>query len=182
MAELGLCLDEFGESDHWSPQLYVREGRRMRGGYVLSQKDIQEQRATDDPIVVSSFPIDSHDCQRVAMPDGVINEGTIFPVRATGQKHGVPYHIPYRSITPQAAECSNLLVPVALSCTHVAYCSIRVEPTWMILGQSSGIAAALSAKENVPVQQLAYAHLRERLMAQKQVLELPPVAAEPVKQ
>ncbi|MEP6673380.1 MAG: FAD-dependent oxidoreductase, partial [Chthoniobacter sp.] len=156
MAELGLCADEFPDYEHWSPQLYVREGRRMRGAYVLSQKDIQEQPGKEDAIVVSSFPIDSHDCQRVATPDAVVDEGTILPVRATGQKHGVAYQVPYRSLTPQAAECTNLLVPVALSCTHVAYCSIRVEPTWMILGQSAGVAAALAAKEDIGVQELRY--------------------------
>ena len=173
LAELGLCRDEFADHGHWSPQLYVREGRRMKGMYVVSQRDIMETPAKDDPIVVSSFPIDSHDCQRVATSDGVINEGTIFPVRMAGRRNGYPYHIPYRAILPKPGECENLLVPVALSCTHVAISSIRVEPTWMILGQSAGIAAALSAKQNVTVQKLSYPMLRERLLAQKQVLDLP---------
>lgn len=173
LAEFGLCRDEFAAYGHWSPQLYVREGRRMKGACVLSQKDIMEEPKKDDPIVVSSFPIDSHDCQRIATKDGVINEGTIFPVRMAGRRHGHPYHIPYRAITPKAGECDNLLVPVALSCTHVAYSSIRVEPTWMILGQSAGIAAALSVKQNIAVQKLPYPALRERLLAQKQALDLP---------
>lgn len=133
-AELGLCRDEFARYGHWSPQLYVREGRRMKGIYVISQKDIMEIPTKEDPIVVSSFPIDSHDCQRVATKDGVVDEGTIMPVRMPGRGHGYAYHIPYRSILPLAAECENLLVPVALSCTHVGLSSIRVEPTWMILG------------------------------------------------
>ena len=148
----------------------------MKGAYVVSQKDIMDQPEKQDAIVVSSFPIDSHDCQRVATKDGVINEGTIMPVRMKGRPHGYPYHVPYRAITPLDAECSNLLVPVALSCTHVAYSSIRVEPTWMILGQSAGIAAALSAKQNLAVQRLPYPALRERLLAQKQVLTLPVLA------
>jgi len=173
LRELGLCRDEFAATGHWSPQLYVREGRRMQGAYVLSQKDIQDAPTKDDPIIVSSFPIDSHDCQRVGTGQMVVNEGTIMPVRMAGRRHGYPYHVPYRAITPVASECTNLLVPVALSSTHVAYSSIRVEPTWMILGQSAGIAAALSARQNVPVQQLPYPKLRERLLAQKQVLELP---------
>jgi len=160
----GLCEDEFSEYDHWSPQLYVREGRRMKGMYVVSQKDILEQPEKEDPIVVSSFPIDSHDCQRVALKDGgVVNEGTIMPVRIPGRRHGYAYHIPYRSILPQVAECDNLLVPVALSCTHVAISSIRVEPTWMILGQSAGVAAALSVRQNVAVQSLPYPALKERI-------------------
>ena len=142
LAALGLCRDEFADDGHWSPQLYVREGRRMKGLYVLSQRDIDNTPAKDDAIVVSSFPIDSHDCQRVAKSDGtVVNEGTIFPARLPGRRHGPPFQVPYRSIVPQPQECENLLVPVALSCTHVAYSSIRVEPTWMILGQSAGIAS-----------------------------------------
>ncbi len=172
-AKIGLCRDEFPEYGHWSPQLYVREGRRMIGEYVVSQNDIMEKPEKDDAIVVSSFPIDSHDCQRVGNRDFVVNEGTIMPVRMKGRRHGYPYHIPYRAITPKAAECDNLLVPVALSCTHVGISSIRVEPTWMILGQSAGIAAALSVKADLAVQKLPYPALRERLLAQGQVLDLP---------
>lgn len=178
-AQIGLCKDEFPDYGHWSPQLYVREGRRMIGEYIVSQKDIMEEPEKDDAIVVSSFPIDSHDCQRVGTGAFVLNEGTIMPVRVPGRKHGYAYHIPYRSITPKAAECSNLLVPVALSCTHVGISSIRVEPTWMILGQSAGIAAALSARHKVAVQQLPYSVLRERLLAQRQVLDLPVLAELP---
>jgi len=173
MAELGLCRDEFPESEHWSPQLYVREGRRMDGRYTLTQKDVLETPQKDDPIAVSSFPIDSHDCRRIALPDGVLNEGTILPVRMPGRPHGFAYHIPYRAITPSASECGNLLVPVALSASHVAYCSVRVEPTWMTIGQSAGIAAALAAKEGVTVQALDYAKLRDRLLARHLVVELP---------
>lgn len=173
LGELGLCRDEFAARGHWSPQLYVREGRRMKGAYVLSQKDIMDAPKKENPIAVSSFPIDSHDCQRIAAKDGVINEGTIFPVRMAGRRHGYPYHVPYRAIVPKAGECENLLVPVALSCSHVAFSSIRVEPTWMILGQSAGIAAALAAKQRVPVQSVPYPALRERLLAQKQALDLP---------
>ena len=173
MAELGLCRDEFPETGHWSPQLYVREGRRMDGRYMLTQKDVLKDPKKDDPIAVSSFPIDSHDCRRLALPDGVINEGTIFPVRMPGRRHGYAYHVPYRAITPSASECSNLLVPVALSATHVAYSSVRVEPTWMAIGQSAGVAAALAAKAGVTVQALDYPTLRSRLHAQKVVLDLP---------
>ena len=86
----------------------------MKGIYVISQKDIMDEPKKEDPIVISSFPIDSHDCQRVALKDGgVINEGTIFLVRMKGKGYGYPFHIPYRSILPVAGECSNLLVPVA---------------------------------------------------------------------
>jgi hypothetical protein len=173
MAELGLCRDEFPETDHWSPQLYVREGRRMDGRMILTQNDVLKDAQKEDPIAISSFPIDSHDCRRIALPDGVINEGTIFPVSMPGRRHGYAYHIPYRAITPSASECSNLLVPVALSATHVAYSSVRVEPTWMAIGQSAGVAAALAAKAGVTVQALDYTQLRTRLLAQNVVLDLP---------
>jgi hypothetical protein len=106
-AQIGLCKDEFADYGHWSPQLYVREGRRMIGEYVVSQKDIMDEPKKDDAIVVSSFPIDSHDCQRVGTAEFVINEGTIMPVRIPGRKHGYAYHIPYRAITPKAAECDE---------------------------------------------------------------------------
>ncbi len=181
-ARLGLCKDEFADNEHWPPQLYVREGRRMQGMYVVSQSDILEAPEKDDPIAVSSFPIDSHDCQRVAFEDGTVaDEGTIFPVRMPDRRHGYAYHIPYRSIVPQPNECDNLVVPVAMSCTHVGISSIRVEPTWMIIGQSAGIAAALAAKHDVGVQELPYPQLRERLLAQGQVLELPALADLPAK-
>ncbi|MDZ4287942.1 MAG: FAD-dependent oxidoreductase [Prosthecobacter sp.] len=174
LARYGLCKDEFAAYDHWSPQLYVREGRRMRGVHVLTQADILTQGAKPDAIAVASFPIDSHDCQRIARGTSeVINEGTIFPVRVPDKRHGYVYQVPYRSITPKAAECENLLVPVALSATHVAYSSIRVEPSWMAIGHGAGVAAALTAKDNQTVQSLDYARLKERLLAQKQVLDLP---------
>lgn len=174
-AKLGLCKDEFASYDHFSPALYVRESRRMEGMYVISQKDILESPRKDDPIAISSFPIDSHDCQRVALDGGVINEGTIFPVRrASGQ--GYAYHVPYRSILPQPEQCDNLVVPVALSCTHVGISSLRIEGTWMIIGQSAGIAAAVAADSDVAVQQLPYLQLRKRLLEQGQVLVLPEVS------
>jgi hypothetical protein len=173
--KLGLCKDEFAETAHFSPALYVRESRRMKGMYILSQKDIIDSPEKEDAIAISSFPIDSHDCQRVAMKDGgVINEGTIFPVRVPGTGVGYAYHVPYRSVLPQATQCNNLLVPIALSSTHVAMSSLRIEGAWMAIGQGTGVAAALAAKENVPVQDLPYPVLRARLLAQHQVLILPP--------
>jgi hypothetical protein len=174
-ATLGLCKDEFAETAHFPPALYVRESRRMIGLHVISQRDIITTPEKVDPIAISSFPIDSHDCQRVALKDGgVINEGTIFPVRVPGTGLGYAYHVPYRSVLPQATQCSNLIVPVALSCTHVAMSSLRIEGAWMVIGQGAGVAAALAAKQNVAVQDLPYPALRERLLAQGQVLKLPP--------
>ena len=175
IAQWGLCADEFPDTDHFPPQLYVRESRRMQGMYVLTENDIIANPVKSDAIMVSSFPMDSHDCQRVALPGGgVIDEGTIMPVKPAGSKRGYPYHVPYRAILPKSAECDNLLVPVALSCTHVGMASLRIEATWMLLGQSAGIAAAMAAKKNVAVQDLSYPDLRTRLLAQGQALDLPP--------
>ncbi len=176
-AGLGLCKDEFAATAHFPPALYVRESRRMRGQYVLSQKDIITSPEKADAIAISSFPIDSHDCQRVALQDGgVINEGTIFPVRVPGSKVGYAYHVPYRSVLPKRDQCINLLVPVALSCTHVAMSSLRIEGAWMAIGQGAGVAAVLAAKQSVSVQDLPYPVLRQRLLAQGQVLDLPAVS------
>jgi hypothetical protein len=173
-ANLGLCRDEFVETGHFPPALYVRESRRMKGMVVLSQNDIINSPEKDDPIAISSFPIDSHDCQRVALKDGgVVNEGTIFPVRVPSSKVGYAYHVPYWSVLPKAEQCTNLLVPVALSCTHVAISSLRIEGAWMVIGQGAGIAAALAAKHSVDVQDVPYPQLQERLLAQGQVLKLP---------
>ena len=105
---------------------------------------------------------------------GVVNEGTIFPVREPGgTRRGYPYQVPYRAMLPQPTECDNLLVPVALSCTHVAISSLRIEATWMLLGQSAGIAAAIAADQDVTVQDLPYEDLRTQLLAAGQVLALP---------
>ena len=178
LGKYGLCKDEFPSSGHWSPQLYVREGRRMKGCLIMTQTDVQSRLSKADAIAIASFPIDSHDCQRIARGDKeVINEGTIFPTHVKGTRHGSIYQVPYRCITPKQSECSNLLVPVALSASHVAYCSIRVEPTWMVIGHSAGVAAAMAAQSSLPVQDLNYPLLKERLLAQKQVVELPAPAA-----
>lgn len=173
-AKLGLCKDEFHNHNHFPPALYVRESRRMKGIYVISQKDIINNPEKQDPIAISSFPIDSHDVQRIALKDGVINEGTIFPVRVKGKRVGYAYHVPYRAVLPKPDQCTNLLVPVALSCTHVGISSLRIEGAWMVIGQGTGIAAALTAKQNIPAHKLNYKTLRKHLIAQKQVLNLPP--------
>ncbi len=184
IAQWGLCADEFVDHGHFPPQLYVRESRRMQGMYVIKQSDILEDIIKPDPIMISSFPIDSHDCRRIAYAGGgVRNEGTIFPVRQSSPQIGYPYHVPYRAILPQPAECDNLLVPVALSCTHVAISSLRIEATWMLIGQSAGIAAAMAADRDIAVQDLPYADLAPQLLAQGQVLALPeaflPTESEP---
>lgn len=177
-ASLGFCQDEFTETGHFPPALYVRESRRLQGLYVLTQKDILESPRKEDAIAVSSFPIDSHDCQRVVRPDGsVINEGTILPVRVPQTGVGYAYQVPYRALLPKPGQCANLLVPVALGSTHVAMSSLRIEGAWMAIGQAAGVAAALTARGDRPVQELPYAELRARLLAQGQTLELPAAPA-----
>ncbi len=170
----GLAKGEFADTDGWPHQLYVREARRMIGAYVMTQADIMDQRTKDDSVGLGSYNTDSHHVQRVVGPDGsVLNEGDFqVPVR--------PYAIPYRSLVPKAAECRNLLVPVCCSASHVAYGTIRMEPVYMILGQASGVAAALAIDAGSAVQDVPVAPLTARLKAQKAVLspdEIPPSKA-----
>lgn len=163
----GLPKDEFADSDHWSRELYIREGRRMVGAYVVTQADLQTNPIKPDSIGMGSYNSDSHNVQRVAMPDGLVrNEGdTQVPVQ--------PYQIPYRVMTPHREEMQNLLVPVCLSASHVAYSSLRMEPQYMILGQAAGVAAALAAKGGVPVQNIPIARLQRELLKTGTVLDLP---------
>lgn len=163
----GLPKDEFADSDHWPRELYIREGRRMVGAYVVTQADLQTSPVKPDSIGMGSYNSDSHNVQRVAMPDGSIrNEGDMqVPVQ--------PYQIPYRVMTPRRAEMQNLLVPVCLSASHVAYSSLRMEPQYMILGQAAGVAAALAAQGNVPVQDIPIARLQRELEKTGAILDLP---------
>ncbi|HCN77702.1 MAG TPA: xanthan lyase [Verrucomicrobiales bacterium] len=172
-AALGLCKDEFAEHGHFPPELYVRQGRRMEGEYFMTQNDMDQSPSKEDPVGVSSFPADSHDVTRIALPaGGVITEGA-FLRWVQGKRHGYPHQVPYRALIPKRDECANLIVPVAFSCTHVVICSARVEPTWMVLGQSAGVAAAMAAKRGASVQDMPYADLKPRLEAQGQRLVLP---------
>ena len=142
MLRWGLPKDEYLESGHWSPQLYIRECRRMVGEYVATQKDCEQKTQVDDWVGMAAYTMDSHNCQRVVVvKDGVPmvkNEGNVEV------KVGGPFPISYRSLTPKREECINLLVPVALSASHIAYGSIRMEPVFMVLGQACGIAASLA--------------------------------------
>ncbi len=166
ISQWGLAKDEFADTDHWPHQLYVREARRMVGDYVMRQSDLVSERTKSDSIGMGSYNIDSHNTQRVAMPDGnVLNEGDVqFPVE--------PYEISYRSITPKRTEAENLLVTVCLSATHVAYCSIRMEPQYMILGQAAGTAASLAVNSRRPVQDISIQELQRKLREHGAVLHL----------
>jgi hypothetical protein len=164
----GLDPAEFQETGHWPHQLYVREGRRMVAGYIMTQADCESHRVAEDSVGLASYPMDSHFCQRVVVQENgkttVRNEGGF------GKACPRPYPVSYRAIVPKQDECANLLVPVCLSATHAAYGSIRMEPVFMILGQSAGTAASLAIEEGAAVQDVNDGRLKERLLADKQRL------------
>lgn len=161
----GMTKDEFMEGRGWQEQLYIREARRMVSDYVMTQHNCQGQEEAKDAIALAAYTMDSHNQQRYVDAEGhVRNEGDV-------QVGGFsPYPISYRSLVPKARECSNLVVPVCLSATHIAYGSIRMEPVFMVLGQCAATAAAQAVDEKVAVQGINYEKLRERLLADKQVL------------
>jgi hypothetical protein len=162
----GMCKDEFTEGGGWQEQLYVREARRMVSDYVMTQHHCQGRDVAADAVGLAAYGMDSHNVQRYVTADGQArNEGD---VEVGGFS---PYPVSYRSIVPAANQCANLLVPVCLSASHIAYGSIRMEPVFMVLGQSAATAAAQALDEQVAVQQVDYAKLRERLLADRQVLQ-----------
>jgi FAD dependent oxidoreductase len=161
----GLCQDEFQLSGGWPHQLYVREARRMIGAYVMTQNDCQRKRTAEDAVGLGAYNMDSHNVQRYVDEQGhARNEGDV-------QVGVSPYPISYRALIPKESECTNLFAPVCLSATHIAYGSIRMEPVFMVLGQSAATAAVQSIDGGVSVQRVDYAKLRERLLADGQVLE-----------
>ena len=162
----GYDAAEFAATKHFPPQLYVREARRMIGAYVVSQKDCKDHPEKEDSVAVATYPVDSHHVQRIVLNGVVANEGNF-----NNQSWGILAHeVPYRALTPWRYECGNLLVPVCLGASHVAYGSIRMEPVFMILGQSAATAAVLSIYANRDVQEVDYPTLRRRLLADGQIL------------
>ena len=164
VASWGLPKDEFESTGHWPHQLYIREGRRMISDYVMTDHNCLQQTFIDDSIGLASFHMDSHNCRRVVIDGRCVNEGDVqVPIP--------PYEISYRSIRPKAEECINLLVPVCLSSSHIAYGSIRMEPIFMILGQAAGTAASLAIKHNGTVQEVDYGELKQELLDAGQVVQ-----------
>jgi hypothetical protein len=162
----GLPKDEFTDNGHFPYALYVREARRMVGDYVISQQDVLNGRAKN-AIAMGSYVMDSHNTSRYITDQGdVQNEGDV----QIAVKN--PYQIPYEAIIPQKDQCQNLLVPVCLSASHIAYGSIRMEPVFMCLGQAAGTAAAIAAKKKQSVQAVAYPELRKALTRAGQVMEI----------
>ncbi len=161
----GLAKDEFTDNDHWPHQLYVRESRRLIGDFVMTERDALGQTDIKRPIGMGSYTLDSHNVQRYVSPEGYVqNEGDI------GVHPDRPYSIDYGAILPKEEECRNLLVPVCVSSSHIAFGSIRMEPVFMILGQSAATAAVLSMEEKVSPQALAYEKLKTALLADGQRL------------
>ena len=161
----GLPKDEFKDNGHWPHQIYVREARRMVGAFVMTENELTKKKPTPDSVGMGSYTIDSHNVRRYVTPEGnVQNEGDIGV-------HISPYSIAYGALVPKRGEIANLFAPVACSATHIAYGSIRMEPVFMILGQSAATAAVLAIDADLAVQDVPYAALRARLLADGQVLE-----------
>jgi hypothetical protein len=164
MQRWGPCKDEFQETSGWPPQLYVREARRMIADVVMTEHHCRGTQVVSDSVGLAAYNMDSHNCQRLAKNGRAENEGD---VQVPPMK---PYPISYRALVPKAGQCENLFVPVCLSSSHMAYGSIRMEPVFMILGQSAATAACLALDNDVPAQKVSYPKLRARLLADKQIL------------
>jgi hypothetical protein len=165
MGRYGFCKDEWTDNNHWPWYLYIRAARRMKGRYVVTQNDVTETSDKDDVIHIGSHFIDSHQVTRYAIDkDHFINEGRMW-------QKGMRFDIPYRAITPKAEECENLLVPVCVSASNVAFAAIRLEPTWMHLGEAAGIAAVMAG--NNSVQSVDVTKLQERIRERGIPLEIP---------
>jgi len=172
MRRWGLPKDEFTDNGGWPHQIYVREARRMLGSYVMTENELLKRRPTPQSVGMGSYSIDSHNVQRYITPDGSVqNEGDI------GVPTAGPYEIAYGSLVPKRGQADNLLVPVCLSSSHIAFGSVRMEPVFMVLAQSAATAAVLALDAGVAVQDLPYAPLRERLLKDGQVLEYAAPAA-----
>ena len=161
----GLPRGEFTDTGGWPHELYVREARRLVSDYVMTEHDCRGHTSIPDPVGLASYTMDSHNCKRVVVDGQVRNEGDV----QVGTP--APYPVAFRSIVPREGECENLLVPVCLSSSHIAYGSIRMEPVFMVLAQAAATAAALAIDANVPVQRVDYGALRRRLVRDHAVLE-----------
>jgi hypothetical protein len=164
----GFPKDEFAENGHFPTQLYIREARRMVSDVVMTEHHITARETAADSVGMGAYGMDSHNVQRYITAEGYVrNEGNV-------QVGGfAPYPVSYRSIVPRRGEAQNLFVPVCLSASHIAYGSIRMEPVFMILGESAATAAVLAIERGVPAQNVDYATLRARLLEQHQILEAP---------
>jgi hypothetical protein len=167
MSKWGLAKYEFMDNGNWPHQIYVREARRMIGDYVMTEHDVLGKKEVSQSVGMGSYSLDSHNIQRIVTPEGYVqNEGDI------GVKPKEPYSISYGTIVPKKQECENLLVPVCVSSSHTAFGSIRMEPVFMILGQSAATAAVLAIDGKIAVQEVDYTKLNQKLKSDGQVLVL----------
>jgi len=165
MGHWGYARDEFTDNGNWPHQIYVREARRMVSDFVMTENEVLGRSPVEQSVGMGSYTMDSHNVQRYIKPDGFVqNEGDV------GVHPENPYQIDLRSLMPSGEECSNLLVPVCLSCSHIAYGSIRMEPVFMILGQSAATLAVLAVEEKAGVQEIPYDNLKQQLLEDGQVL------------
>jgi hypothetical protein len=167
LSKWGLCADEFVDTGGWPHQMYVREARRMVGDYVVTQAVCLHEQTATDSVGMAAYNMDSHNCTRCVKDGAAMNEGDVQV-----HPHG-PYPISMRAIVPKVSEVDNLIVPVCLSASHIAYGSIRMEPVFMVLGQSAGVMACQAIDENISVQKMDMAKLLMTLRAAGQVLEMP---------
>jgi hypothetical protein len=166
MRRFGLPKDEFTDNGGWPHQIYVRQGRRMVSDFVMTEHHTFGRKAAPKSIALGSYGTDVHEIRRIVKDGIVIREGKI----ATGRDGAPPYAVGYDAIVPKKSECENLLVPFAMSCSHVAFASIRMEPVFMVTSQSAGTAACQAIDEEKTVQEVDYERLKRRLIADKQVL------------
>lgn len=166
VAKWGLPKDEFKDNGGWPHQIYVREARRMIGAYVMTELDCLDKRPTPESVGMGSYTLDSHNVRRYVTPEGnVQNEGDI------GVHCPRPYEVAYGALVPKKGQVANLFVPVCVSSSHIAYGSIRMEPVFMVLGQSAATAAVMAIQDDLAVQDVPYAKLRAKLLEDGQVLE-----------
>ncbi|MDA1041127.1 MAG: FAD-dependent oxidoreductase [Planctomycetota bacterium] len=169
--ELGFQRGIFDDTNGWPHQLYVREARRMKSDYVMTQKDLEGSTDPADSIGLASYGVDDWPYATYVHEGKVALYGGEFSMLYLDDQHEGIYKIPYRSITPKQNECTNLLVPVCVSASHIAMTSIRMEPVWMILGESAGVAAAMAVTGEIPVQRVEYVQLRAKLLDLRQKLD-----------
>jgi hypothetical protein len=168
MRRWGYPKDEYVATGHWTPQLYVREARRMVGACVMTTHDLERNRSKQDSIGLGSYSADSHLVQRIVDHGLVRNEGN--PNDFTARRN--PYEIPYRSITPKRVECDNLLVTFCVSASHMGFASVRMEPVFMILSESAGLAAVAASRADIAVQDVPYEALKRKLIERGQLLRI----------
>jgi hypothetical protein len=170
-AKWGYAIDEFTDNNHFPRMFYVRDARRMISDYIITEQHVRREKPmpVEDPVCMAYWPTDVHSVRRIVRNGAAYNEGFVF-----GGDYWRPLPVSYRSMIPRKAECINLITPTCISSSHIAYGAIRLEWTFMLLGQAAGIAAALSLDQNLAVQDLTYELLSPQLKKNSIVIKLNP--------